>query len=250
MGNCTGNITCECDNLQEMQHVCLGAKDSKHFETELNDSQAMLNHLLLRASDEGSLEAVKACIDRGAYLETRRPFAMSPDGDFNPQAIDLGLTPLMYAAQSGYFAACEELLLAKADVNAEDEDGLTPLHFAAMAASQEVCVLLLQFGANSEALDIEDRTPLELVPPLDRVTKQQQEAWRTVFSTEAVPSLMHRGKTRGGYGIVDAQAEVEEIDLEPAKEHQDPGRWTRMPSRPERRWEQGQPREPLEHEPM
>lgn len=193
MGNCTPSTRtgCEiqCDHLlSEMQHECLGPKEGQNFESDLKDSQAMLNHLLLRASEEGAVEAIIACVERGAYVETRRPFAMSPDGDFSAEAFDIGLTPLMYAAQNGYSAACEALITAKANVNSEDEDGLRPLHFAAMGGNVEVCQLLMQHGADPHSKDLEDRTALDMVPMIDRTTRAQQDLWEEIFvpSTAAV----------------------------------------------------------------
>lgn len=142
----------------------------------------MLNHLLLRAAEEGSVDAVVACVERGACLETRRPFAMSPDSDYLPMAAEVGLTPLMYAAQAGSTEVCKVLVGARADLEAEDEDGMRPLHFAALSACTETCEMLVLLGASLTASDAEGRTPFDVVPATERVARPAEERWRRVLT--------------------------------------------------------------------
>merc|ERR1712147_569364 len=97
----------------------------------------MINHLLLRATKEGNEEDLEAALAKGAFLETRRPFLMTPESSAEQDTIlvlrGVGLTPLMYASQAGYTHIVLRLIKAGAEVNAEEEDGLRPLHFAASA---------------------------------------------------------------------------------------------------------------------
>mmetsp|Transcript_26823 Transcript_26823/g.74909 ORF Transcript_26823/g.74909 Transcript_26823/m.74909 type:complete len:214 (+) Transcript_26823:59-700(+) len=128
--------------------------DPLYLEGDLRGTEAMTNHNLLVACRDGVFEGVVAALNRGADVETRRPFAVTPDGSsLEVKGRGPGLTPLMYAAQGGFVAICKELLRAKADPNAEEIDGLRPLHFAAGAKSFEACELLIKHGAETCAQD-------------------------------------------------------------------------------------------------
>jgi len=145
---------------------------------------ALLNHHLLVASREGDAVAMQMALVAGAYVETRRPFGLALDKDYDADEYR-GLTPLMYAAQLGSVECCGLLLRAKADVHAREEDGLRPLHFAATAGAAEACVLLLEHRADPEACDSEGQRPIDLVPASELVTKSERRRWRELFTSVA-----------------------------------------------------------------
>ena len=77
-----------------------------------------------------------------------------------------GRTPLHYAVWNGTSKQKEitrKLLMANAEVDAEDEEGMTALHFAADAGKGKVIPILLEFGANPFKKDGRtNRTAIEL----------------------------------------------------------------------------------------
>lgn len=79
------------------------------------------------------------------------------DGGVN-SADTRGVTPLLYAAQSGNTESVKLLLEAKADVRARNNYGATPLFLA--ASSPEKVRLLLAAGAEPDAATKMGRTPL------------------------------------------------------------------------------------------
>lgn len=153
---------------------------------DLADSHALVNHRLLRASQDGNVEQVQVCIQNGANLETRRPFAMSPDTGIELGAGNPGLTPLMYAAQNSSTDACEVLLLARACVNSKDEDAMRPLHFAACAGSRATCMLLLAQRADASAKDMDGRTAYDLLPTSELATALERKCWGALLGQEQV----------------------------------------------------------------
>lgn len=204
-GHCTAvpKTSCPhgCDRTVEFHTLCLGPDSGvSYLESgllgDLRDSHAMMNHLLLKAAQEGCVEAILACIDRGANVETRRPFAMSPDAGVSPDEACRGLTPLMYAAQNGNYDACKVLLELFADANAEDEDGMRPLHFAAAAGSMALCGLLLDYKADIHAQDVEGRVAFDMLPLEDVLTRREVQAWREVLLHADVEGAGQRAAVR------------------------------------------------------
>merc|ERR1719329_86345 len=163
--------------------------DEASGEGDVKNSQAMINHSLLRAARDGDLAGIRRALGRGAYIETRRPFIMTPEpkvqgGRTTAKKRGTGLTPLMYASQGGYKQACELLLASRAAIDAQDEDGFQSLHFAATSGSQETCILLLQRGALAGAKDDEGRVPADHVPQDYLSTAADQKRWAEVFETQ------------------------------------------------------------------
>ena len=91
---------------------------------------------LIAASEDGSYEEVKRCIERGDDIEARA-------GN--------GFTALHWAAWQGHTQVARLLLEHGADVEARNNDGNTPLMRAAMNGRLEVLRLLLAFGASTTA---------------------------------------------------------------------------------------------------
>jgi len=195
-----GSITAQCQGDREFfpkcDPTCARGKgpcwlddapdeDMTDGEGDVQDSQAMINHKLLKAARDGDVAGIRKALGRGAYLETRRPFIMKPestsqDGPASPVR-GVGLTPLMYAAHGGYLQACELLIGANACIHAEDEDGLQPIHFGASSGSTETVILLMQNGAQADAADDEGLIPMDHVPLQYLKSPAQRRQWREAF---------------------------------------------------------------------
>mmetsp|Transcript_42885 Transcript_42885/g.100636 ORF Transcript_42885/g.100636 Transcript_42885/m.100636 type:complete len:242 (+) Transcript_42885:111-836(+) len=156
------SIQCQGD-FAEGHHGSIGSVD-----------KAILNQHLLVAAREGKENDVASLLERRAFVDTRRPFVMSPDATSPPvmsHDTDVGMTPLMYAAQSGHVRTCQVLLKHEAHVNAREEDGMRPLHFAALSGDVEVVEALVAAGADvgartddmHEAIDIFDVSRLSVI---------------------------------------------------------------------------------------
>lgn len=142
--------------------------------------EVLLNHDLLQHARKGDAKGVGACLERGAWTETRRPLVMKPQktdpsksrgkgrpGDRFTQADVVGMTALMFASQAGATECVRRLLYSNARVNAVEEDGWTSLHFAAKEAHLEVCKALLHARAECSMLNAEDKTPLQIAKESD-----------------------------------------------------------------------------------
>jgi len=158
------------------------------------DSQALINHTLLKASREGDVAKIKQAIGRKAFLESRRPFVVTPEAT-SKQAFDIiqnsrgsGLTALMYASQGGYGSAMETLVIANANVEAQDEDGMRPLHFAASSGCAEACRVLIKAGADPTAQDDEGRLPVALLPQENTLNVKDRSIWETLLSVDGSAS--------------------------------------------------------------
>lgn len=163
--------------------------DDPNGEGDVKNSQAMINHCLLKAARDGDLKGIKAAIQRGAYVETRRPFVMTPESALVNSANTspnrgTGLTPLMYASQGGYAEAAVLLIEAGACVHAEDEDGFRALHFAATSGSYDTCWELLTRSPDADAPDDEGRNALDHVPETCQRSKAERDHWMHLFTAE------------------------------------------------------------------
>lgn len=173
----------------------------------------MTNHHLLCASRDNDVDGMRKAIAEGAYLETRRPFVMRP----KPTAWGLearqqkkktqreGLTPLMYAVQTGSLDGARLLLEAKAQVNARDEDGLGPLHFAALEGTPEVCGLLISHGADVDLADEEGLTAIDYVPKSCLASRAERLRWE-VHLGPAPGKLPSQSRTNSLPAPVQAEA--------------------------------------------
>jgi len=164
--------------------VCLASSVIKAQEDNLKVDSAyiknQLNFMLFQYCDSGNVDVVKKLLYYGAEADI---------------ANDYGVTPLMYAVQSGSYELVElllnqnvnpnkkpydgntalhaalragndsiaELLLRNnADVNIENNSGLTPLHYSAWYGMPYITDLLLYYGANVDVVDKEKNSPLML----------------------------------------------------------------------------------------
>lgn len=130
--------------------------------------RALVNFRLLMSARDCSVTEMEDALRQGAYVETRRPIiVMARDASEdapNPSKPSvqrgIGMTPLMYAAQSGFSEGCSMLLSHGALVNSEDEDGMRALHFAACSGHLETCRVLVEAGAEVEGLDDDGHSAL------------------------------------------------------------------------------------------
>eukprot|EP00415_Alexandrium_ostenfeldii_P002462 UN2462 len=113
----------------------------------------MADHELLQHARRGNPKGVRKALEKGALIEARRPLAMrprdyvkgsSPKGLEANECEQTGMTPLMYAAQSGCVECVRLLLEYGAHVNAVDEDLWSSLHFAAKEGHIKACEKLLE----------------------------------------------------------------------------------------------------------
>jgi len=132
--------------------------------------EEMADHELLQSARRGDAKGVASALKRGALVEARRPLAMRPREDVSLPANTLedsecdsvGMTPLMFAAQSGVEECVRRILDSRAHVNAVDEDLWTALHFAAKEGHLDACMLLLLNRADPHMANCDERTPLML----------------------------------------------------------------------------------------
>jgi len=152
--------------------------------------ETLLNHELLQYARQGNATGLSKTLAKGAWTETRRPLVMKPQkpdgkgGDKEPVARkgrggcgggggvgggggdadqpEIGMTPLMFSAQSGSVECIRRLLWASAEVNAVEEDGWTALHFASKECHLGVCEALMQGRADVGKENSDDKTALEV----------------------------------------------------------------------------------------
>mmetsp|Transcript_133409 Transcript_133409/g.333059 ORF Transcript_133409/g.333059 Transcript_133409/m.333059 type:complete len:186 (-) Transcript_133409:179-736(-) len=132
----------------------------------LSDSD-LVNHDLLQKARKGDAAGIGEALEQGAWTEFRRPYVnpkMSADARprIEENGPTVGMTALMFSAQSGFSDCVVELLRGGARVNAVEEDGWSPLHFAAHGGHVEVCRSLMQAGANKCLRTLDGQTPLEV----------------------------------------------------------------------------------------
>jgi len=192
---------CSCDKSQEScankavdtfraaETVLLATFDNGYDHSALMLHESLPNQELIRASMEGHEQSVAKQLERGAFIESRRPFKIVFNGELAPKRAqeNLGLTPLMHAALGGHAATCALLVTARAEVNAVDEDRMRPLHFAAKAGSLDVFKLLLCARADANCQDTDGLTPLAQLAPWSRPIKADFEALLTTESRSLLP---------------------------------------------------------------
>ncbi|MDR1590504.1 MAG: ankyrin repeat domain-containing protein [Puniceicoccales bacterium] len=136
---------------------------------------------LLRAADEGDLEAVRILINRGAAMDVQdidggtplhwaavnghlkvARFLIEEKGAAIDVQDSMGMRPLHWAALWGRLAVVRFLIANGAAVNALNNISWTPLHYAARIGHLEVARFLIENDAAVNALDDKGQTPLDL----------------------------------------------------------------------------------------
>jgi hypothetical protein len=178
---CKAAVSCRAGPPEQLD------PDDPLLDGDVGESLAMNNHKLLKAARIGNVQGIVTMLTKRAFLETRRPFVMTPESVSSPERCFMrgeGLTPLMCAAQGGYEDACRVLLRCKACVDVEDEDGMRPLHYAAAAGWPEICKILIDGGADPQAADDDGMRALEHVPPEDMMTSAEKKLWQGILGRQ------------------------------------------------------------------
>merc|ERR1719378_1349508 len=79
---CKVEMPCQADGTLEYLQAGSPALDG-----DVKDSKAMTNHKLLRAAKIGNVAEIRTMVNRGAYMETRRPFIMTPETRISPSRL-------------------------------------------------------------------------------------------------------------------------------------------------------------------
>lgn len=114
------------------------------------DGLALASKVLVRLCESGNLTVAAELIMAKA--------------DVNMPDPDIGVTPLIAAANAGHLDICKYLFRKSAEVSAEVNDGTrrTALHAAAQMGFSSVVQLLLEKGADPKAVDLTLTHPLHL----------------------------------------------------------------------------------------
>jgi ankyrin repeat protein len=104
---------------------------------------AILQCLLSSSSSSSSSSS-----ETGSQSQSQSPSRLASDVN---RCTLLGMTPLLFAAQGGFRAACEALLASGADPSQQARDGATAAHYAAAAADADLLRSLLEAGVAPDA---------------------------------------------------------------------------------------------------
>lgn len=131
-------------------------------------------------------EIAEILIQKGARSENRSFAWFLPavrSANYNVRLED-GLTPLHFAAKSGYGGYISFLISRGADVRVKNSAGSTPLHEAIRAGQLEAARLLIAAGADVNTRDAKGNTSLHLVMPLNT----REEGMRLLLQKGADPN--------------------------------------------------------------
>lgn len=114
------------------------------------DGMALASRCLVRLCEAGNLTVAAELIQAKADINMPEP--------------DIGVTPLIGAANAGHLDVCKYLFRKEADVNTWVKDGTnrTALHAASQMGFASVVQMLLEKRANPKAEDLTKTTPLVL----------------------------------------------------------------------------------------
>lgn len=150
----------------------------------------LVDQELVRAARNGDVDAAICAIQAGAHLETRNPFTVLHRGDSFTEEDYLcgeGLTPLMHAVQEGHTKCVAVLLMARACVNAEDEDGIRPLHLAAASGDLEMSATLVWACASTDIVDRAGISVLGHLPHEIRIDMEEVRRWTALLNRHTPP---------------------------------------------------------------
>lgn len=159
-------------------------------------SDTTWNDVLISAAAIGSVSEIETALSNGADINAADPdlqetalllavqngdmkaveFLIAHEADVN-QANEVGVTPLMASViyDRPHFLA--KLIMADADMNAEDKNGARAIFFATHLDNQDCLDILCKSGAHLEDISIgqADKYALELID-IDDYMKQRQAA--------------------------------------------------------------------------
>ncbi|KAF3182443.1 hypothetical protein TWF788_006346 [Orbilia oligospora] len=154
-----------------------------HYSYKIPGGRGVSPHKFLtplhHAVEKGDIVIAKILIDKGANLEAKNQWSLTPLGraavwgkyeDMVKLLVDEGAdleakdeddwTPLLSAASNGHEAVVKVLVSKGADIEAKNKRDQTPLSLAAGNGHEAVVKLLIDKGADTEARDNRDWTPL------------------------------------------------------------------------------------------
>jgi ankyrin repeat protein len=127
---------------------------------------------LLRASDGGHQEVVRALLDRKADIHCK---------------CSSGLTPLHRACSCGHVGTLQALLAGGANIHAKDGEGRTPLHTASYIGPLKIVKELISAGADIRAVNNYGEVPMEMAlrhEESDIVKYLVKELYTSIFEHE------------------------------------------------------------------
>jgi ankyrin repeat protein len=136
------------------------------------------NYNLLLAVDKADTLSIKLLLDRGASVNTTTIDGVTPlmyaaesgnlnivkllvdrGSDINKKPF-IGASALIMAAKKNYYEIAEYLVSKKANLNIRDDEGVTAVHYAAAFNNFDVMDMLIFYGADMELADYKGNTPL------------------------------------------------------------------------------------------
>lgn len=133
---------------------------------------------LSEAVADGDAHRVRELVDQGADLN---------------EPIELGMTPLMRAANRGDERIATILIDAGADVNLPGMDDLTPLHIAARSDSVGVGELLIDHGADPAVRSASGMNALDQAAAGGSVEFVELLLWKTSLDVDAPSEAITQG---------------------------------------------------------
>jgi len=132
------------------EELCDFDVDQDFTKVENFDGMALASRCLVRLCESGNLTVAAELIQAKADVNMPEP--------------DIGVTPLVAAANAGHLDICKYLFRKSAEVNQEVLDGTrrTALHAAAQSGFASVVQLLLEKNADPKAQDLTMTHPLHL----------------------------------------------------------------------------------------
>ncbi len=173
---------------------------------------------VILAAESGDVATLRLLIEKGADVNARAGphFNEVQFGTLTPareqlaeerRQLNLGLTPLMMAADQGNREAVKLLLEKGADVNAATGGGFTALHAAALRDDPEMVRALIEKGAEVNRQDFQGHTPLITAAAADGLSVEVIRALLGKGADVNVKSkdghtALQRAKTKGETEIV------------------------------------------------
>jgi len=126
----------------------------------------------LIAAAQGDLSMIKKNIAEGKFAQDNR-----------------GITPLMLASKGGHTDIVTELINARVDLNATDEQGLTALMYATRAKKKEIADLLIENGANTSLKHVPHFLAIDGIGNEERTALVRERMAKTAAEMAPAPTM-------------------------------------------------------------